>query len=939
MMRKDGKEEGQKVRRSEGRRVFSSSTLTLSPSHALTFCLVCLLAAGVAGAATVYVSPLGDGTKDGATEGNPMAWATYVAGEPSGDTVYLVDPNAAIFYEYENGGTAESPVAYVQWPDCAYYSKIMIEYGITVYFNNTYTRIGRFINGDYWVVGSEGTVTISAYTPAWDVFGKSIASFAEYDATRVQVNCSAAHGYQDNQILTIIETTNYNGTYTIDYVDSDSFLIVHSWDGDDATGTVGYIVNGMQIDPSDAVTKQGIDQRDKDNWLGSLNRSMDLPLELPEAGHDYPCTVLVATSVPEGGHHTGTYTHVDTIVILTILETPIANNVWFAPSYWDHPGRAVEHQWSDVLTDYIQSVSMACTWRLPQYTGDGPYSSIERSMARRHPEVTGGWWNEYVAPYYQMRDYGREWNADVGQAYLALHSNQWSLAQKKRLLIGCIQMGIDLSGPFLDGQKYFWGEAGTHRNGRFWPILFAGIMLNDADLIAVGDHADDDTCNEEGYICFSNLDQTLGMPASWFDAYEISATPYVCDWRDGQDTTGTVQVTNGSTHVVANDGDTWPNVVAGKKFMTTVETGVWPRTCLDEVRSLTPAKHAYAIASVDKTSSPYTLELTENYDGTTNKTAYFVIATNIYTGTQYRKENGGYDEDYDEFDRSWVGAYWWFEQGHIRIYGQTGPHYKDRDYQDSSTATMPAPALCAVLMDGDTDAVALWNSPSYFYYVNRMVEEGHGGGPATWTRAVIEANWDLTGILTLPPEPSTPSPADEATGVSLTPTLTWSMPETMEAVHVYFGTSAVLSDSDDKGLETDGSYSPGELEADTNYYWQLGYWGGRGDVYSFTTGDAFGVDPATNLSPDEATVRPGSVVLSWTAGQGAVSHYLYLATVLPLTESDLVGEALETTSCSVSVPAGSTTYYWSVVEHGTQGTSTAAEASFTTAPRYVGVKK
>mgnify|MGYP002725560829 CR=1 FL=1 len=65
----------------------------------------------------------------------------------------------------------------------------------------------------------------------------SISSFADAGGGNVTVTTSANHGYASSHKVNISHTTNYNGdSYVITNVTANTFDIVHSWDGDDATG-------------------------------------------------------------------------------------------------------------------------------------------------------------------------------------------------------------------------------------------------------------------------------------------------------------------------------------------------------------------------------------------------------------------------------------------------------------------------------------------------------------------------------------------------------------------------------------------------------------------------------------------------------------------------------------------------------------------------------
>ncbi len=84
------------------------------------------------------------------------------------------------------------------------------------------------------------------------------------------------------------------------------------------------------------------------------------------------------------------------------------------------------------------------------------------------------------------------------------------------------------------------------------------------------------------------------------------------------------------------------------------------------------------------------------------------------------------------------------------------------------------------------------------------------------------------------------SPAQGATGVSLTPTLTWTAATGATSYDIYFGTSPTAPFV----MNTAGtSYSPPTLSANTTYYWYLVSKNASGStpsaIWSFTTGSSF----------------------------------------------------------------------------------------------------
>lgn len=77
----------------------------------------------------------------------------------------------------------------------------------------------------------------SAEEITWSGGTGSITAFADAgDSTKVTVT-SAAHGKAEGDIMIITGTTNYNGTFAISNVTTNTFDIVDTWVADDATGS------------------------------------------------------------------------------------------------------------------------------------------------------------------------------------------------------------------------------------------------------------------------------------------------------------------------------------------------------------------------------------------------------------------------------------------------------------------------------------------------------------------------------------------------------------------------------------------------------------------------------------------------------------------------------------------------------------------------------
>ncbi len=115
----------------------------------------------------------------------------------------------------------------------------------------------------------------------------------------------------------------------------------------------------------------------------------------------------------------------------------------------------------------------------------------------------------------------------------------------------------------------------------------------------------------------------------------------------------------------------------------------------------------------------------------------------------------------------------------------------------------------------------------------------------------------------LPGEASDPFPADGATGIRLNSALGWTPGAHAVSHHIYFGTSPT---PDSVTYQFSNSFSPGDLEPETTYYWRIDEENGSGQAegpsWSFTTGASGG--PADIVVLDYC-----DEVTGWSSTNGA----------------------------------------------------------------------
>jgi C1A family cysteine protease len=203
------------------------------------------------------------------------------------------------------------------------------------------------------------------------------------------------------------------------------------------------------------------------------------------------------------------------------------------------------------------------------------------------------------------------------------------------------------------------------------------------------------------------------------------------------------------------------------------------------------------------------------------------------------------------------------------------------------------------------------NNTTYYW---KVVAKNACGGSATGLM------WSFTTACGTPGAPSVSSPLNGATGISTTPTLSWTS-SNASSYDVYFGT---VSTPPLVTTTTSASYSPPSLSNNTKYYWKIvakNSCGGSatGLMWSFTTACVTPGTPSISSPSDGATEVSTNPTLSWT-GSNASSYDVYFGT-----SSSPSSYVATTTSTSYSTSGlnNNTPYYWKIVAKNSCGDLTA----------------
>ncbi|MBP7051857.1 MAG: hypothetical protein KBE65_12655 [Phycisphaerae bacterium] len=166
--------------------------------------------------------------------------------------------------------------------------------------------------------------------------------------------------------------------------------------------------------------------------------------------------------------------------VLTVLPSPAAAGS-FRPPYCG----------SDKTIKFNKSMlNYSLLKRLPPVSKTPALETVADYFAAPWLDHFPSWRNDYTHPSLNMPNYGREMHEQIGIGALMLHLD-FAPEAKETLLCRFVQVGIDFYGIVAAGGIINWFNDGGVAGGRKWPILFAGLMLNDSEMKAIGQKSGD----------------------------------------------------------------------------------------------------------------------------------------------------------------------------------------------------------------------------------------------------------------------------------------------------------------------------------------------------------------------------------------------------------------------------------------------------------------
>jgi hypothetical protein len=287
-------------------------------------------------------------------------------------------------------------------------------------------------------------------------------------------------------------------------------------------------INGSMINPSPKLGRtQGYDSAVYGRYVRPGDFDPSLNVARPNGGdlsENNPLVLQPESSLVStiSTSHTNGPTVLQTAAILTVLgNTPPDGS--FRPPYCGA---------DKTIRFNISQLDYSLLAGLKPVPGYPSLSTVERTFERPWLDHVPNWMSRSLHPVDNMPDFGRELATQIGVGALMLNLD-FTNEQKKTLLIRYVQLGIDLYGIVQDGGKQNWINNGAHGGGRKWPILFAGLVLNDPNMKNIGrpDIPDYGPLHPE-YVHFGEDDQTFYVTQMDVDA--THSPEWNPDYRDAQ---------------------------------------------------------------------------------------------------------------------------------------------------------------------------------------------------------------------------------------------------------------------------------------------------------------------------------------------------------------------------------------------------------------------
>jgi len=678
----------------------------------LSILAICMIGPNLASAATYYLDAVNGSDNNPGSEATPWKTMVKVASSSSaGDTIMIVLFNDGTF-------SANWPVGQI------YRACGVTQWGITWTFD-TYYRVGKFCNGDFWVVGP---VTITGITPRSTAVDTGNPVWVPNGAMIDPDPTNTSQGYDSTMLL---NTYNAHLNVALD-VDAGNPLVLSA-----GSSLISYHSRGTRGDK-----------------LGTG----DYPQGLTAAVLTALATAPPANSFRPGYCGSGkvpAYTAADINYNLLAKLTTV-------------PGQPTLH--ADTYADPTNQTE-----------------TVERMFERVWLEHRASYGSRGMRPLYNQTDYGADLANQVGIGAMMLQLDLPD-ETKAKLAISYIQLGIDLYSIVAAGGINLWKADGGHNAGMKMPIIMAGVLLNDSNMKAIGEKSGDYLYSGEygagnappDYIYFQEDDQTF-----YVEAADVYSQPYKLGYAAGPSTTGTIKVTNGS-NIIEGVGTNWTNWNGGTSLRFIAVEGQGDDQAYKKggaaywimgTQVSNNGKNYYCIAqhnsgtghysepgsgsiwetywheggdgihgawAKDTTYCPYVVPddthmyVSRAYTGTTNITGNMTYYH--HTSLYYGHGSGAGFFDWEEFDNADIGKpRWGVTHASIPLRdGHWDPGYMRLNLQGW------AGHLAMIIMEDAAGTKTLWNHDALFDLIDYWMETMHptNGEAGRQSNVFVENMWD-----------------------------------------------------------------------------------------------------------------------------------------------------------------------------------------------------
>lgn len=328
----------------------------------------------------------------------------------------------------------------------------------------------------------------------------SLISFAISTAKGETMNSLTQYGITWTFSEPVVSGQFVNGDYWV--VDpGNGVKIVNISPGYATHPTTGRALNGSMINPHTAT--QGYDGYQ--NYSASLNIGIGISTENPLVLSGGMSLVSTISNLDAG---VGNKSYVNTASVLTCLSSAPATGS-FRPGI-SSTNKTI-HNASSINYNKLKSLSYP--------TAKPNLSTYADYLKMTWLTHDGGWTCRFMHPSASGLD-NYYYAQTFSTAALLLHLD-YTNAEKTPLLLNFIQLGIDIY-SYIESGANGWAPDGGHSNGRKWPILFAGIILDYAPMWNIGQLSGDYLYTDghgpgnlpAGYIHFGEDGQTFYVAQS-----------------------------------------------------------------------------------------------------------------------------------------------------------------------------------------------------------------------------------------------------------------------------------------------------------------------------------------------------------------------------------------------------------------------------------------